>query len=412
MRTTDYNARQTMRVKKLGFGLLLLVLGAAQLCAAAPETTWAAPCARLAKEIANISGPGTLALTIRNQSSIANDEVPAIRRGMEAQLREQGIQLRSADNAAATMLLTLSENLEGWVWVAEVAQGADRKVAIITLPRTGSSPALQKSPAMTLKRYFIYAQADPILDFATVQAGSEQHLVVLDAHNVSLYRSTGTKYELEQAFSIVHSRPFPRDLRGRLALATDHLFDAYLPGVVCISSASTPINVSCRESDDPWPVGPQKALYNSAHDYFTGVLLPGVGKQVNPFFTAADLPRSNYTLWIFTGIDGTVRESDGVNERRVSQALTADWGSDLAAVHDACGLGTQLLVSAAGDGPDSLRAFEVADREPAQVSAPLSFDNPITALWTSMDGTTANVIVHNLAGGRYEAYSVSVACSQ
>ncbi len=203
---------------------------------------------------------------------------------------------------------------------------------------------------MTLKKSLVYAQADPILDFAMIHAGSETHLVVLDGANVSLYRSTGTKYELEQAFPIVHARLFPRDLRGRLAVARDHLFDAYLPGVVCSSSVSTPINVTCRESDDPWPLGSQKALFNSAHNYFTGALLPGIGKPVSPFYTAADLPRSNYTLWIFTGLDGAVHESDGVNERRMASAVSGDWGSDLAAVHDACGLGTQLLATSASDG--------------------------------------------------------------
>ena len=131
-----------------------------------------------------------------------------------------------------------------------------------------------------------------------------------------------------------------------------------------------------------------------------------------PFFTAAELPRSNYTLWILASTDGAVRESDGVNERRVTASVSGDWGSDLAAVHDACGLGTQLLVSASSNGNDSLRAYEVPDREPVLVSAPLNFDSEITALWTSSDGTDANLVVHNTTGGRYEAYSVSIACGQ
>jgi len=412
MRWADYNSRQRMTCKKQWIGLLLLVFGAALGYAATPESTWAAASAKLAKEIANISGPGTAALTVKNQSSIPSEDLPAIRRGIEAQLRVDGIQIRSAENAATTIRITLSENLQGWLWIAEVEQGSDTKIALVPVPRSGGVAAMQVGPSMTLKKTLVYSQAAAILDFATVHAGSETHLVVLDESNVSLYRSTGTKYELEQAFPITHSRPFPRDLRGRLAIGKDHLFDAYLPGVICSSGVSTPINVTCRESDDPWPLGPQKALFNSARDYFTGALLPGIGKPVSPFFTAADLPRSNYTLWIFTGTDGAVRESDGVNERRVSAMASGDWGSDLAAVHDACGLGTQLLVTAVGDGADSLRAFEVPDREPVLVSAPLSFDNSITALWTSMDGTDANAVVHNTTGGRYEAYSVSVACNQ
>ena len=412
MRASDYNSRQRMTCKKLWLGLLLLGLGAVQLFAAAPETAWAVPSARLAKEIANISGPGTAILTIKNQSSIPNDELASIKRGIEAQLRVDGIQIRTADNAATTIAITLSENLQGWLWVAEVTQGSDTKVALIPVPRPGGVAPMQSGPSIALKKTLVYTQASAILDFATIHSGSETHLVVLDESAVSLYRAAGPKYELEQAFAIVHSRPFPRDLRGRLAIGRDHLFDAYLPGVICSSSAATPIQVTCHESDDPWPLGSQKALFNSGRDFFTGVLLPGVGKQVNPFFTAADLPRSNYTLWIFTGTDGVVRESDGVNERRVAASSSGDWGSDLAAVHDTCGLGTQLLVAAAGEGADSLRAYEVPDREPVQVSAALNFESPVIALWTAMDGTNANAIVHNKTGGRYEAYSVSVACSQ
>lgn len=412
MRINDYNLPQAMTCKKLFLGLLLLLLSAAHSFAAAPETTWAAASARLAKEIANISGPGTAALTVKNQSAIPNDEVAAIRRDLEAQLRIAGVQLRGAENAATTVAITLSENLQGWIWVAEVTQGSDTKVAVVPVARTGATSVAQSGPSMTLKKTLVYSQADPILDFATIRAGNETHLVVLDAAAVSLYRSTGSKYELEQAFPIAHSRTFPRDLRGRLAIGRDHLFDAYLPGVICSSGPSTPINVSCRESDDPWPMGSQKALYNSARNYFTGALLPGLGKQVSPFFSAADLPRSNYTLWIFTGVDGGVRETDGMNERRVPTSITGDWGSDVAAVHNACGLGTQLLVTASGGVSDSIRAYEVPDRDPVLVSVPIGFDNPVTALWASMDGTTANAIVHNPAGGRYEAYSVSVACGQ
>jgi hypothetical protein len=412
MSTTEYNSRQRMTCKRLFFGLLLLLFGAAHLYAAAPETAWAGASARLAKEIVNISGPGTAALTIRNQSGIANDEVAAIRRGIEAQLHVNGVQIRSAENAATTIAVTLSENLQGWLWMAEVTQGSDTRIAMVAVPRTGAAAVMTAGPAMTLKKMLVYSQPAAILDFAMIHAGSEMHLVVLDASSVSLYRSTGSKYELEQAFPVMHTGPFPRDLRGRLAIGRDHLFDAYLPGVICSSSASAPINVSCRESDDPWPLGSQKALFNSARDYFTGALLPGIGKAVSPFFTAAELPRSNYTLWIFTGVDGQVRESDGVNERRVASSVSGDWGSDMAAVRDACGLGTQLLVNSAGDGADSLRAYEVPDREAVVVSAAMSFEGPITSLWSSMDGTTANAVVHNTTGGRYEAYSVSVACSQ
>ena len=41
---------------------------------------------------------------------------------------------------------------------------------------------------------------------------------------------TQRAWELEASVPIAHSRAFPRDLRGRLLLRRDHLFDVYLPG--------------------------------------------------------------------------------------------------------------------------------------------------------------------------------------
>ena len=89
----------------------------------------------------------------------------------------------------------------------------------------------------------------------------------------------------------------------------------------------------------------------------------------------------------------------------------AKWGSDLAAVHSSCGTGTQLLVSESG-GPaqDSLRAFEIPDREPVAASAPLEFDGPIVALWPEGSGNGAIASVKREDTGWYEAYRISIVC--
>ena len=141
--------------------------------------------------------------------------------------------------------------------------------------------------------------------------------------------------------------------------------------------------MTCRDTDDPWPLGGQKAFFNSARNYFTGILVPGFGAQVPPFFSAATLPRVNYTLWLFNGLDGQVRVYDSVELRTIPN--TRDWGSDMISMKSACGVGTQLLVSAAGDDTvaDSLHAYEMVDREPNEVAAQLAMDGPITALWPS-----------------------------
>jgi len=62
------------------------------------------------------------------------------------------------------------------------------------------------------------------------------HLLVLYPEQVTLYKSQAGKWQAEQSLALPHSQPWPRDLRGRLILRKDHLFDAYLPGVLCQST--------------------------------------------------------------------------------------------------------------------------------------------------------------------------------
>jgi hypothetical protein len=120
------------------------------------------------------------------------------------------------------------------------------------------------------------------------------------------------------------------------------------------------------------------------------------------------LPREKYKLWVFSGVDGQVHLLDGVTDQT---AAKLGWGTDIASVRSACGLGWQVLVTGNGDGAgESVTAFEIADREPVTVSQPAAFNGAITALWTDSDGTGAIAVSQNSETGRYEAYRLSIAC--
>ena len=73
---------------------------------------------------------------------------------------------------------------------------------------------------------------------------SPQIMIVLEPENAVLYAVQNGHWQAQQTLAITHARPWPRDLRGRLVLRKDHLFDAYLPGVFC-------------QSTDGGSVGPQ-----------------------------------------------------------------------------------------------------------------------------------------------------------
>jgi hypothetical protein len=375
---------------------------------------WTEPIARLAREIAAITGPGTVSLAIRNISSLPADQVPAIQRDLQHQLAAAGVRVVNATSAAGEVKITLSENAQGYVWVAEVQQGAERKVAMVTAPRPQSVTPARNGPSVVIRKTPLWTQDAPILDIAVLTAG-DPHMIVLDPAGVSLYKMSGGRWTAEQQLPIPRTRTWPRDLRGRLTTARDHLFDAYLPGMVCASTPTPPLSLNCRAGDDPWPLtAGQTAIFGASRNFFTGVVTPGIGKttSVPAFYSAAALARPNYTLWVFARTDGSVHLMDGVNDVAVRAAR--DWGSDLAAVKSSCGAGTQLLVSGAGDGEaaDAVRAFEIPDREPVEVGPAVEFGGPVTALWPSADGRSAIAVTKNLKTGRFDAFELAITCGQ
>jgi hypothetical protein len=407
-----------LRLAALLFGALLLpsFLLASDLGDAARQ---------LADRIAAISGPGTVALDVTNRSSLDDKSVREARSALQAQLRVQGVgTAATADQSIGSVNVVLSESLREYVWTAEISIGSDQpRVVLVSVAREHSTAPTSSPQPITLKQTFLIAQEQPILDAALVDMPGGARLLVLDARRIAAYRQQSGHWELETALPISSTRSLPRDTRGRLLLRRDHLFDAYLPGMFCRSSAAAPLHLDCAASDDPWPLTTEdsavgdanlpvvRAFFAPTRNFFTGALSPGIGKisNVPSFYSAAALPRSNYTLWVLAAVDGSVHLIDGFTDQAMRGGHT---GSDLAAVRSSCGLGTQILVSEGG-GPehDTLRAYEIPDREPVAVSSPLEFDGPVTALWPDASLTSAVAIVKRADTGKYEANRIFITCT-
>ena len=374
---------------------------------------------QLAHKIATAAGPGAFALEVTNRSSLDEKSVREVRSALEAQLQSEGVHTAKAEQAMGTVEVVLSESLREYVWTAEIVIGPDeKKVALVSLPRSPTSTLFAAAFPIVLKITLLFAQEQPILDVAQVEMPGGSRLLVLDGGSAAVYRHQGAnpagRWELEASLPIAHTRAFPRDLRGRLLLRRDHLFDAYLPGTVCRSSAVAPLSLSCNDSDDPWPLTPEdgsvRAFFAASRNFFTGALSPGIGKvsNVSSFYSAAALPRSGYTLWALAAVDGSLHLVDGMTDQAIR---SGKWGSDLAAVHSSCGTGTQLLISESGETErDGLRAFEIPDRDPVAASSAAEFDGGIVALWPDSSGNSASAIVRRNNTGWYEAYRVSISC--
>ena len=407
------------------FLLAIILLPSSFLCASSLGDT----ARQLAHKIAADAGPGAFALQVTNRSSLDDKSVREVRSALEAQLYVEGVRIAKAEQSMGTVDVILSESLREYVWTAEILIGSDeKKAAMVSLPRPPTGTPFTAAMPIVLKTTLLFAQERPMLDLALVEMPGGSRLLVLDDGMVAIYRHKGSDpagpnpakaWELEASLPIAHSRTFPRDLRGRLLLRRDHWFDVYLPGTFCRSSTVAPLTLNCNDTDDltyndPWPLTPEdgsvRAFFAASRNFFTGALSPGIGKisNVPSFYSAAALPRSSYTLWAFTAVDGSLHLVDGMTDQEIRGAR---WGSDLAAIHSSCGTGAQLLVSESGDTEgDGLRAFEIPDRDPVAVSSTAEFDGRIVALWPDSSGNSTAAIVKRKDTGWYEAYRVSISC--
>ena len=423
-------ARVFRVVAQLSFIYLALAI-------AAQAVDWNEAEQQLARKIVAVTGPGAVALTAENRSSLSKRDQEIIQNGLRSALEGLGLRFVSAEQAAATVAIFLSENAAGYVWVAEIRQGTgDPVVAMASAPRFAAAMAVHESVPLSLRKIPLWSQDERILDIAVLEESSTPtHIAVLDADKVALYRWQAGKWQQEQSLQIIHARPWPRDLRGRLIPARDHLLDVYLPGVSCRTSSAMPFTLACRETDDPWPlvasalsgaatsvfagVGASatmpaiSAFYAPTRNFFTGALTSGVGKftTVSKFYSAAFLPRDKYLLWLFAATDGHTHLVDGVSD----QSARVAWGSDLAGVKTACGAGWQVVATTPDEANgDSVRAYEFPDRDPVAVSAAIDFpgSGSVTALWTEAKADTAIAVVKNRETGTYDAFRLAVVCSQ
>jgi len=423
--------------RRVRFAFILPIL---LLAATVWGQNWAGAEEQLARKIVVVTGARTMTVEVSNRSSLGkpglgSTTVDDIRRGLLTQLAALGARFVNAEQAAATVRVSLSENLQNYVWVAKLqlganqASGVEPAVVIVSLPRPETRAVEAEAAAMVLHKTSLWSQQDRILDVAVMERNpgrNPAHMLVLDSRGVLLYRLQDGQWQAEQTLAITHSRPWPRDLRGRLQLRQDHVFDAYLPGVFCRSTATSPLAMTCYEGDDAWPIGTNlfslNAVFSSSRNYFSGALLPGVGKQTTtaPFYSAASFPRGQSTLSLFAAVDGQVHLLDGATDQVMGKL---GWGSDIASVRSGCGSGWQVLATGNGDGStDTVRAFEVPGGEPMAASAALEIAGSITGLWTETAGTesggtesggsSAVAVVRNWETGRYEAFRLTLTCGR
>ena len=391
--------------------------------AGATSGPWEQPAAALAEQIAGILGPGQAHLILRNNSKISTDEVPAIRRALEEALRARGVKA-SGSESANIVRITLSENMRARLWVAEIVEGNETRLAMVRV-ETGAPLQEVSTSEMTLHKQAVLTATEPVL--AALEIADSY--VVIEPEEIVIFAHSVTGWKERSHAGIGQKKPLARDPRGVIFPTQDGQgFTASVAGMACSGSypqgAQADWTLHCRESDDPWLLAspqpadtssgasenlnaiPIRAFYNAVRNYFTGIVTPSLGADLPPFYTAVLIPRPGGAGLLINSIDGKVQLVEAGALKPI--AGTRDWGSDFATLHSGCGTGVQIVASGSGEAiTDSLRAFDLPGQEALPASALLGMDGTVTALWTAHDGKGIFAVVRKPASpGEADSYEV------
>jgi hypothetical protein len=413
---------------------LACVLSSLAVAAATAPGQWDQPAATLADQIADILGPAQARLVIRNLSTVSTDEIPAIRRLLEQDLKARGVQASGAESANI-IRVTLSENIRERLWVAEIVEGNETRVTMVHVDPPIVSASPRNEQIVLRKETYLSANAlsnglssstnDSIL--ATLETANG--LIVLQPEEISFLAMTTVGWKIATSSQITPRLTQTRDPRGLLLPSPEgNNFTAYLPGTQCTGTYTPPTDNSgrygdwtlrCHASDNPWPIAQAtpatiKAFYNASRDNFTGVVTPTVGADLPAFYTAALLPRASGAVLLIDSLDGKVQFVENGTIKPVTGAR--DWGSDLAVLHSSCGSGAQIIASASGEAlADSLRAYELPAQEAIPASVVLTMEGAVTALWTAPDGKSIFATIRKTAGpaqpDEFEVDRVTATCN-
>jgi hypothetical protein len=422
----------------LGFAFLLARL------AAQPPLSFQDLAPELASKIAAAVGSGNqVTLTMVTTESDLTALMP-----IEAELRQalaaREIRLVEGTGASTALQVGCTSNLRERACVAELRRGTTRELVVVTRPLDARderriSPSLELMP--------MFSQRAPILD--VVLFGNR--LLVLDPERVTLYEQiveraavappalwratpelaspsserrreasaerTSREVSVERANHetsaergrwkqlesrpITTSRPWPRDVRGRLR-RDEATVTAWLPGVTCRGSADLSRFACADERGVPWPIAIENTGIDAARNYF-------YTPEGLPFYGAAALGADADPRWLVVSGSGELLFLD--KARRTIEASAA--ADDVIALDTSCAPAAHVVVASstiAENRRDELRLYRVAKRQLIPVSAPIDVPGRLTALWSEPGAVVATAVAQDMTSERYEAFHIRVSC--
>lgn len=349
-------------------------------------------------------------LAFKNRSSLPDPSVSLIRIDLQRELQNRAWQLKKSDETNNAITISLAENLDRYVWTAEIDNGETTETVLFELARP-KEDSTQTRGFVSLSRSLLITSDTQLLDVTLLEGKVVEgmHLLALSPAAVQVYQFQAAQWNMVQSVPLNLEPLASRDLRGRIAPNQGNSFDAYLPGVHCTGAAAPALTINCRASDDPWPLSDDRrrlGFYAARRNFFNGVIaVPGASSEnAGPFFSAAILNDRA----VYAATNGRFRVQ-GQNQSSLT-ATPAAWGSNIAGILSSC-QADLVLATATGDfdANDTVTAFRFAGSEFSAISEPIPFSGAVQSIKTSSDQQQALAVVASLSG-RYEAYLLTAHC--
>jgi hypothetical protein len=378
------------QMARVGFALLFGLTTLARM-EAQPMVDAAAP---LAARISSLlPRRATVSLEFQVLTPLAMAESSSFRGALEEELRKTGLDLTATAPPESRLRVSVTENVRGLLFVAEVSGKDPRQVVMLPWSRPLPSDA---KPALRLVLKPVWEQPEPVLDFMILDSDSQ--LLILSPTKVTNLRLANGKWALNGQASLTLDRPVARDPRGRLEFITGAL-RAFLPGTTCSGQFQPQLGLTCSPGNEAWPINPQDPAPAVRWMSDTNELVSVDVKS--SFYNAAQ-------GW-FVSSNESIQDRAGV-----TAPGTESWGSDLAAIANPCGSGNVLIISMAGDNRehDQVQLFEMISGQPVVRSEAMAIPGAVTALWPAETPGQATLVVRNSKTGNYEASRLALACAE
>ena len=379
-----------------------------------PPANWNEAVHSLAEKIsADLAGSRSITFDVNNISTLPSANASAVQQAVAEELAHRGI--RVAPSAEAQVKLTLSEDSDGYVWVAEIHRGEETHVAIVSAPKAAKG-GNGSAPAMNLHRTVLWTQPEAMLDFVVTPTFDGQHTMetVLTPDRIQLYQAASSGTRTLLSTTPIMRVQASRDLRGEILNNDPSQLRGIVGNSLCVGQPGSSQALTCAAQSTAGSLipGGLETRIEPGRNFFDGLTGPGETgpSESTRYFSAAMMSAANNsTEMILAELDGMARLYDN---SAAAVATFDGWGDDIATIQTGCDNEWQVLVTGTGDWtePDQIQIFEIRDHQANAVGQPLNFPGPILALWPAADAKTVRVVSRNLQTGMYEASIVTVTC--